>query len=69
MDTDEIIRELQSRIDKGGHLISEAILFGYLKDIGKKEANLMHEHQALNKRIMGELVSLRRQVRWYSENI
>ena len=69
MDTDEIIRALQSRIDKGGYLISEAILFGYIKDISKKEANLIHERQALDKRIMGELISLRQQVKWYSENV
>ena len=70
MDTDEIIRSLQSRIDKCGFQISEDILYSDWNHPALKACKKsVEERQALDKRIMGELISLRQQAKWYSENV
>ena len=69
MNTDEIIKALQSRIDRKGFLISQDILYSdWNHPMLKKAKKDIEEAQALDKRIMGELISLRKQAKWYSEN-
>lgn len=68
MNTDEIIRALQSRIDKCGFQEAEAHAYNYWYDADKETRKALSERQALDKRIMGELISLRQQAKWYSEN-
>lgn len=58
----DVLTKLQSRIDTNGYEISEAILFGYVKDAGKERCKKIYDDQALDKRLYGEIVRLRRLV-------
>lgn len=58
----DILTKLQSRIDTNGYEISEAIFYGYVKDAGKDHCKKIYDSQALDKRLYGEIVRLRRLV-------
>jgi len=64
MNTDEIIRKLQSRIDSNSNSISECWRSDFTKDQWKS----FHNAQALDKRIMGELVRLQRNYKAMTKN-
>lgn len=51
-----IIQELQSRIDKTSHEISEAIALGYWNDISKEQQKEIVQRQTLDKRLMARCI-------------
>ena len=57
---EDILRKLQSRIDRTSHAMAEAIALGDMNDIPKEARKAFFEDQALDKRLAGYIVSLRR---------
>lgn len=56
----DILRELQSRIDKNANAIAEAISQGHINDIDKEARKDIYDNQAFDKRLYGYIVSLKR---------
>lgn len=59
----DILRELQSRIDKNAYSIAEAISEGHINDIDKEARKDIYDNQAFDKRLYGYIVSLRRRAK------
>ena len=59
----DILRELQSRIDKNAYSIAEAISQGHINDIDKESRKDVYDNQAFDKRLYGYIVSLRRRAK------
>jgi len=56
-----IVQQLQSRIDRKGYIISQDILYSdWNHPMLKKAKKEIMAEQALDKRLMGELIRLRR---------
>lgn len=63
----DVLRQLQSRIDRKGWEIADAIAMGYWNDIGKEQQKNIMAKQALDKRLYGKLVQHEKLIAGYKK--